>query len=329
MLHKDFLLDISRLRSADQVTEREGAPTVCLPELVKGNVRVVFATIWVAPCGKENTSGIPCYTNGDEARAQGLEELKYYRKLEREGHISIIENRDQLDAHLESTSKIGFVLLMEGADPIRSPAEVKDWYQRGIRIIGPAWRKTRFSGGTGEPGPLSPEGRSLMQEMEALGLILDTSHLAELSFFEALDLFHGAVIASHANSRMYTPTDRQLSDEMINKIVSRNGVIGTVLYNAFLDPSWVQRGKIKSEVTLATVLRHIQHVCDLAGDRLHAGIGSDFDGGFGVEAIPAEMDTIADLQKLGPAMMQNGFSPLEVSNVLGGNWINLLRRSLP
>jgi membrane dipeptidase len=106
-------------------------------------------------------------------------------------------------------------------------------------------------------------------------------------------------------------------------------VIGTVLYNAFLDPDWVQRGKIKSEVTLATVIKHIQHVCELARDRLHAGIGSDFDGGFGLEGIPAELDTIADLQKLGPALMQSGFSASDSSNILGGNWISLLRRSLP
>ena len=65
-----------------------------------------------------------------------------------------------------------------------------------------------------------------MKEMDSFGMILDTSHLAEQSFFEALDLFHGAVIASHANSRIYVPTDRQLSDEMIKKIVAREGVIG-------------------------------------------------------------------------------------------------------
>ena len=67
MLHRDFLLDISKLRSTDQVAKKEGSPTVCLPELVKGNVRVVFATIWVAPCGKEGTSGVPCYTDAEES----------------------------------------------------------------------------------------------------------------------------------------------------------------------------------------------------------------------------------------------------------------------
>jgi len=329
MLHRDFLQDISKLRSMDKAKDKEGSPTVCLPELVRGNVRIVFATIWVAPCGNEVPNTSTCYKTAEEAHVQGLDQLNYYRELEREGHIRIIENRAQLNEHLESDSKVGFVLLMEGADPIRSPKEAKDWFQSGVRIIGPAWKKTRYSAGTGEPGPLSPEGRELMKEMESLGLILDTSHLAEQSFFEAFDLFHGSVMASHANSRIYTPTDRQLSNEMIRAITSRNGVIGTVLYNAFLDPGWVERGKKKSEVNFATVIKHMKNVCDIARDKLHVGIGSDFDGGFGLEGIPAEMDTVADLQKLGPALRENGFSDDESSNVLGGNWIRLLQRALP
>jgi membrane dipeptidase len=329
MLHRDFMQDIATLRSVDKAKEKEGSPTVCLPELVKGNIRIIFATIWVAPCGHESTDTSLCYKTAEEAHAQAMAELQYYKKLETEGYITIIRNREQLEEHLESSSRVGFVLLMEGADPIRVPAEAKEWYHAGIRIVGPAWRRTRYASGTGEPGPLSPEGRELLKEMESLGIILDTSHLAEQSFFEALDLFHGTVIASHANSRTYVPTDRQLSNEMIKAIVARNGVIGTVLYNNFLDATWVERGKKRSEVTLATVIKHIVHVCDLAGDRLHAGIGSDFDGGFGVEAIPAEMDTIADLLKLGPVLQNNGFSENDASNVLGGNWIDLLRRSLP
>ena len=100
---------------------------------------------------------------------------------------------------------------MEGADPIRAPKESLEWFRSGVRIIGPAWRRTRYSGGTGEPGPLSPEGRELMGEMESLGFILDTSHMAEQSFFDALDLFHGHVIASHSNCRTFTPTDRRAS----------------------------------------------------------------------------------------------------------------------
>ena len=333
MLKRDFLLDISKLRSVDSAPrEKEGTPTVCLPELEKGNVRVVFATVWVAPCGKSGVDTSKCYGTAEEAHSQGLEQLAYYRKLEREGRIRIIQTRDDLREHLKSDNgaKVGFVFLMEGADPIRAPKEAKEWFNAGIRIIGPAWKRTRYAGGTGEPGPLSPEGKELMKEMESIGFILDTSHFAEESFYEALDLFHGPVIASHANSRVLTPTDRQLTDEMIKALIHRGGVIGTVFYNNFLDPKWVERGKIKNEITFSTVFSHMNRICDLAGDRGHIAIGTDFDGGFGLESTPAEINTVADLQKFGPFLQQESdFSEEETAGVLGGNWLRVLERALP
>jgi len=334
-LHRDFLKPIEALRSESNA-KGTLSPTLCLPELEKGNVKIVFATLFAAPCSDRLTEEIggPCYNTPDEAHAQALDQLKYYKELERQGHVAIIESREQLDEHLstdqtDKRKKTGLVILMEGADPIRSPSEVVEWFRVGVRIVGPAWRRTRYSGGTGAPGPLSPEGRELVKEMESVGMILDTSHLSEESFFEALDLFDGPIIASHSNSRAYTPTDRQLSDEMIKELVSKGGVIGTTIYNKFLDPAWYERGREKSEVTFAHAVRHIRVVCDLAGDRLHSAIGSDLDGGFGVESTPAELDTVADLQRLGSALQWEGFSETDTTNILGENWIRLLRKSLP
>jgi membrane dipeptidase len=328
---RDFLSDISKLRANDKHSKKEGTPTVCLPELIRGNVRIIFATLWVAPCGTGDLEYPVCYKTAEEAHAQALDQLAFYRKLEKEGQIRIIESREQLQEHLGSNSppKVGVVLLMEGADPIRSPKECREWFEAGVRIVGPAWKKTRYSGGTGAPGPLSPEGRDLMEELYSAGLILDTSHLAEQSFFDAMDLFRGRVIASHSNCRSITPTDRQLSDQMIRALVSRNSVIGTVLYNKFLDPSWEERGKIKSEVTMETAIKHMNHISELAGDRRHIGIGSDFDGGFGLESIPAELETVGDLNKFGPALEKNGFSESEAWGVLGENWIRFLKEALP
>ena len=330
LLDRDFLLEISKLRAVDKHSEKEGTPTVCLPELIRGNVRIVFATLWVSPCGYKEADDKICYKTAEEAYAQAHDQLNFYRKLEKDGHIRIIQNKNQLSEHLDSDSpRVGAVILMEGADPIRTPKEVREWFKAGVRIVGPAWRKTRYSGGTFAPGPLPPEGRELMGELEAAGMILDTSHMAEQSFFDALDLFHGRVIASHSNCRSFTPTDRQLSDEMIRALLSRDAVIGTVLFNTFLDPTWEEKGRIKSQVTLATAIKHMNHICEIAGDRRHNGIGSDFDGGFGLEAIPAELNTVADLGKFGPALQQSGFSESEANGVLGENWIRVLREALP
>jgi membrane dipeptidase len=218
---------------------------------------------------------------------------------------------------------------MEGADPLITPQEAKNWFDEGVRIIAPAWRRTRYAGGTGAPGPLTADGRELMLEMERAGLILDVSHLADESFSEALDMFHGPALASHSNCRAYVPTDRQLSDEMISALTKRDGVIGTALYNGFLRSDWRDEQGTKSQVTLFDVVKHIQHVCAIAGDSLHAAIGSDFDGGFGMESIPAELDTVADLQKIGGALKAAQLSDTDVENILGGNWLRLLRAALP
>lgn len=312
-----------------QSNSKEGTPTISLSELLKGNVRVVFATLWVAPCGQPDIGPGPCYTTPEE-RQQAMDQLNYYRKLAEGKYVTLITTRKELELVVSSKEpKLGLVILMEGADTSRTPVEIHEWFKTGVRTIGPAWGKTRYSGGSGSPGPLTEDGRKLMVEMEKAGLILDTSHLAEESFYEALDIFHGTVIASHSNSRIYVPTDRQLSDDMIRTIVSRGGVIGTVLYNKFLDPDWAGRGEKKSDVTFASVVKHIKHVCDVAGDSLHVGIGSDLDGGFGVESAPAELETVADLERIGNALSEAKFSETEIENILGGNWLRILRNALP
>jgi membrane dipeptidase len=220
-------------------------------------------------------------------------------------------------------------LLMEGADPIVAPQDVGKWFDAGVRLIGPAWSQTRYSGGTGKPGPLTELGKQLMREMSKHKLVLDTSHMAEESFFQALDLFSGPVIASHSNVRKFVPTDRQLSDEMIRALVKRDGVIGAVFYNQFLQYQWRQNGANKNAVTFATVIDHIKYICDLAGSARHCGIGTDFDGGFGAEATPKEIDTVADLQKFGDALADAGFADDDVRAMMGGNWLRLLERALP
>jgi membrane dipeptidase len=198
-----------------------------------------------------------------------------------------------------------------------------------VRIIGPAWGKTRYSGGTKAPGPLTKLGRELLGEMEEIGFILDCTHFAEESYLEALDLFNGTVIASHSNARKYCPTDRHLSDEMIRKIIAKGGVIGTVLYNRFLVDNWA-KGDPKSKVTLSQVVKNIVHISEIAGSKKHSGIGSDFDGGFGFESIPLELNTVADLRKIGDALkIQANYSAEEAEGVLSGNFLRILRKALP
>jgi len=251
-------------------------------------------------------------------------------RLATDPRIALVKTQRDLELVLDQVQpQIGLILLMEGADPLLAPQQARDWFDAGVRIIAPAWHGTRYAGGTGDPGPLTPYGRELMVEMKRAGLILDVSHLAEASFFEALELFDGPVLASHSNCRAYVPTDRQLTDEMIRALVKRNAVIGVVPYNKFLRSDWKKGESPKSQVTILDVVKHIKHMCALAGDTLHVGIGTDFDGGFGAESIPAELDTIADLQKIGRALKNEQLTEADARNILGQNWLRFLRQALP
>ena len=326
-LHRDFLRSAHENRQKG-VDSKNGTPTVGLPDLVKGNVRIIFGTIWAPPC-LQGVDVQPCYRTPTEAYEMAIQQLDYYKDLASQGHVRLILNRRDLDSVLEDQNQIGILLLMEGADPILTPENVHDWYAQGLRILAPSWRATRYAGGTHMPGPLTDAGRKLMGQLERSRLILDVSHMSEESFFEALNLFSGTVIASHSNCRVFVPTDRQLSDEMIRALISRDGVIGAVFNNPFLVSGWTEAGKVKSQVTLTHVVQHIRHICDIAGNARHVAIGSDLDGGFGVESTPTEIDTVADLGKLALALSSNGFSDEDIGGILQGNWMRILKKALP
>ncbi|HZB94863.1 MAG TPA: membrane dipeptidase [Herpetosiphonaceae bacterium] len=334
---EDARLPIDELRESEigrLLSARGQTPTVSLPALKAAGVGVVFGTIFVLPANAPGDLSGQGYTTPGEAFTEAMQQADYYRGLEDDGLIRRISSVSDLRSLLEaferepSTTALGVVQLMEGADPIRTPGELRRWVDQGVRIVGPAWRATRYSGGTGVPGPLTREGRELMAELRKEGVALDTSHMAEESFWDALRLFHGPVIASHSNCRRFVPIDRHLSDDMIRAIVDRDGVIGVVLFNAFLDPRWAP-GDRKSSISLDAVVRHIEYVCEIARDTRHVGLGSDLDGGFGREAIPAELDSCADLPLIGRALLTAGWSADETADVLGGNWLRWLADSLP
>jgi membrane dipeptidase len=327
---RDFRTSALEKRNIEGASPPGGLATVGLPEELRGGVRVVFSTLYAAPTSAERKVPGRTYSTPEEAEELALEQMEYYRLLLGDPRIVLVTGRGELERVLSSPEPmVGLVILMEGADPIVHPEDVRKWFDEGVRIVGPAWHRTRYSGGTGAPGPLTAAGRDLMRELGRHGLILDTSHLSEESFFEALELFEGPVIASHSNARTLVPTDRQLSDDMLRGLFARDGVVGTVFCNQFLKSGWRESGARKEEVTLGTVVDEMRYVCDLAGDAEHIGIGSDFDGGFGAESIPMELDTVADLERVGQALSAANFKDEDVHNILGGNWLRILRRALP
>jgi membrane dipeptidase len=169
--------------------------------------------------------------------------------------------------------------------------------------------------------------------MADYNFLLDLSHMDEAAALESLDRYEGPVLATHANCAALmqdAETNRHLPDRVIRGLIERNGVIGLIPLNSFLKVGWQRKGgSRREEVSLDVLIAHIDHICQMAGDANHAGIGSDFDGGFGWQSIPYELDSIADLQMIASRLTARGYSESDAANVLGGNWLRLLRRHLP
>jgi membrane dipeptidase len=205
-------------------------------------------------------------------------------------------------------------------------------YDYGLRAIGPAhYGPGTYAYGTDSHGGINIKGRELLKEMERLGIILDATHLCDESFREALDLYQGPVWASHNNCRSFVPHNRQFTDEQITELANRNAVIGIALDAWMMVPGWI-RGKSDPKamgVSLKLMINNIDHICQLTGNSLHAGVGSDLDGAFGREQCPYDLDTIADLQKVPPMLSEIGYSASDIKNILSDNWISFLKKNLP
>lgn len=332
----------NRQREAGTMAEEAtGKVMLGWPEWLTGRVAVIFATLFAPPkTPRPSKWAIDCYRNADEAHALYWQQLQNYHQLvaTHPDKFRLLQNRADLEAVLQTWQdnqpdkrQIGLVILMEGADGIREPDELPQWVDQGVRLIGPAWMQTRYAGGTGMPGPLTDLGRALLQRMAEVNLILDVSHLADEGVAEALASYPGSIIASHSNARTLLSThhpDRHLSDETISRLAARQGVIGIVLANSFLRDE-VQWGDRQTVVTLADVVRQIDYICQLVGDTAHVGLGSDFDGGFGAEFTPVELDSVADLPLIGEALDKRGYSQADIEAIMGQNWLRLLRRVLP
>lgn len=330
---RDLTLSVAEIRRIEKRATRQA--TVSLPELERGGVAVAFATVTAGflaeDVGEDFRPKSALYRTPEEAEARALAQIGLYESWAGQGRVRLLRSAGDLEDHLRlwrHDRKPGLVLLMEGADPIVRVEDLARWWRHGLRMIGLTFGDTAYGTGVGGGSPtfkrggLTSEGSELLGRMEDLGFIWDISHLTDKGVWQGLDTGFSRVCASHANARALIPTDRHLGDEVIRAVAERGGVIGLVLYNAFLDPRWRRDRPIP--VTLEEHLRRqAAHVADLVGWR-RVGIGSDLDGGFGLEESPSEVETVADLYKAGSAV------PAEARNaVLSTNWLDFLRSSLP
>jgi membrane dipeptidase len=333
--NRDLTVPLTEVRERETgMTDHRarGQAVITLEELRRGNVRVCLGTL----LARSRSSALPRerreldFASQDIASATAFGQFAYYRLLRDRGLLTIIDNRKALDAHWSNAANLGLIVAMEGADPIVAPKHVEQWFADGLRVVGLAhYGPSAYAVGTGSDGPLTPAGIELLKEMHNVGMILDLTHSCDTSFFQALDHFQGPVLASHNNCRALVPGDRQYTDEQLKLLIQRNAVIGVAFDAWMLKPNY-QRGQTpRDTVTLANVTDHIDHICQLAGNTDHVGIGSDLDGGFGYEQTPIEINSIADVQKLVGVLQSRGYSQQDIEKIFHANWLRFFRQHLP
>lgn len=340
--NRNLLNSVYTIRTQESSVPGKGRAqnTVAFPEMRKGRIALCFATLLARSTGVP----VPHLDYSTPCQAYGITrgQLAYYRALEKTGHVRVIANVSELDRHIaewesfdkpaptgnEITPPLGFIISMESADSIIRPDELPEWWEAGLRILGIShFGGGRYAGGTTVEDGLSKMGYELLCEIERLGIILDLSHLTDKAFWQALDRYDGPVLASHNNCRTLVPHQRQFSDEQIQAIIERDGVIGVAFDCWMLQAGWISGESKNDGITMNTVVDHIDHICRLSGNSRHVGIGSDLDGGFGREESPYDLDTISDLQKLAGLLESRGYSEENVEGVMHGNWLRFLRQN--
>ena len=335
--NRDLQLDISevnlREKGLSDKPDRAKA-VVSLPELRRGNIGLVVATQiarYVAP-----GNSLPGWHSPEQAWAQTQGQLAWYRAMEDKGEMVQITGKGMLDKHIElwndgvaGKKPVGYILSLEGADSIINLHYLEKAYGYGLRALGPAhYGPGRYAQGTDARGGLGSAGRELLKEMERLGIILDATHLCDDSFWEAMNHYDGPVWASHNNCRALVNHNRQFTDGQIKELIGRGAVIGGALDAWMMVPGWVrnQSTPVGTNCNLDKLIDHMDHICQIAGNSLHIGIGSDLDGAFGREQCPYDIETVADLNQIPSRLSQRGYSEQDIANVMHGNWLRFLDR---
>lgn len=341
--NRDLLKPVADIRAYEAgLSDEPGRArnTVSFPELRRAKIGVCVTSLLARSEPTAKRRG-PNRANLDYAaqticHSHAKGQLAYYRLLESLGHVRILTTRAQLKSHWAEwtrspeTTPFGLIISMEGADPILNPAQVEHWWKEGLRAVGPAhYGHSHYAAGTGVDGPLTESGRQLLKEFTRVGMILDATHLADTSFFEALEIYEGPVVASHHNCRALVPGDRQLSEEQIRLLIDRKAIIGAVFDAWMLYPGW-KRGVTQPDVIgIEAAANHVDHICQIAGNTFHCAIGTDLDGGFGNEQTPRDLDTITDVHKLEEIFEKRGYKAEDIDAIFFGNALRFFSEALP
>jgi membrane dipeptidase len=335
--NRDLRMPVSELRNREKgMTDKpdRSRNTVSLPALREGKIGLVVAT-QIARYVRKGSS-LPGWNSPEQAWAQSQAQIAWYQTMVESGEMLQITGTESLEKQIkiwadpsvpDLEKPIGFILSLEGADSIVKISYLEKAYAYGLRAVGPAhYGEGRYASGTGTEAGFSESGKLLLREMDSLHMILDVTHLTDLGFKEALDIFKGPVWASHHNCRALVKNQRQLTDDQIRILIERGAVIGGVMDAWMLTDGWIRGVSLPKAMgaSLNRLIDHYDHICQIAGNANHIAIGSDLDGAFGTEQSPFDLDTIADLQKLPGLLIQKGYAEADIEKILHGNWLRFL-----
>lgn len=335
--NRDLRMDLEDIRVQEKVYGLTDlgrqTGTVSFPELKKAQVHVGVATLIAR---QELAINHPLgMTTPEACYAMCHAHLAYYRAMEKAGWVKMLRTKKELAGHVNDISikpakaPFGFILSMECADAVLDPDNIHEWHANGLRAIGIThYGANRYGGGTRCEVGLAADALPLLENIQKLGMALDMTHLSDKAFWQVADRFDGRVLASHQNARKFCDWQRQFSDEQLKYVIERDGVIGVAFDAIMLQPGWV-RGVTKPQVTIERAVENIDHVCQLAGNCKHSGIGSDLDGGYGYEQTPADLQSIVDLQKIPELLDKRGYKPADVEAIMHGNWLRFFAQVLP
>ena len=335
---------------------------ISLDKAKAGNLGAEFFSIWVDP---ETNQGHFAHHTLD------LIDSVYEQAARHPDRMMMAFSVDDIErAHREH--KLAALLGIEGGHSIENDVRLlRDYYRLGVRYMTLSWSNTNeFADSSGDINNpkvehhdgLTDGGKQIVLEMNRLGMLVDISHVADKTFYDAIAVSKAPVIASHSSARALTDHPRNMTDDMLRAVAKNGGVVQVNFYSAFVDENYrkadaaqakdrkdavkayndqqktagktvtyIDDDRIEREWTskiprppLSSLIDHIDHVAKVAGMD-HVGLGSDFDGVNG--ATPEGIDSAADLPKITQALLDRGYSADDIRKILGGNLLRVFREA--
>ena len=329
------------------------------PRAKEGGLDAQFFSIWVEP---QLFGG-----GGPAAIKRADDQIAAIRELARQHPETWVMATTAADVRrIAAEGKIAALLGLEGGYAIDERLEnVERYYNLGVRYMSPAWSvSTSWAGSSGDEigsgRGLNDFGKSVVREMNRLGMMVDVSHVSDKTFWDIVNTSTKPVVATHSACRAIANVARNLTDDMIQALAKTGGVVNVIFYPEHLEPGWSEkkrqldaeiaplvqqasndepgdavhkklaRDRVRAEyyarrlpaVSVTRIVDHIDHIVKLVGID-HVGIGSDFDG---VQATTKDLSTVAELPNLTRELLRRGYSESDIQKILGGNMLRVMEQ---